>query len=61
MAGTKVVISTFFSRKEKLIALLIAISNEDKANRRQEIRQKANLALCVIHMQKGIIDYIFAN
>ncbi len=50
-----------FIGEEKLVAPLIAIPNVDKANRRQEMRQKAKLVLSVFSMQKGIIDYIFAN
>ena len=46
----------FFLGKEKIIAPLIAIPIVDKANIRQEERQKAKLVRCVISMQKGIID-----
>jgi len=42
-----------FLGEEKLVAPLIAIPNVDKANRRQEERQKTKLALCVIRMQNG--------
>jgi hypothetical protein len=46
---------------EKLVVPLIAVPNVDEANRRTEERQKAELAQCVICMQKGIVDYIFAS
>ncbi len=35
--------------------------NVDNANRRQKVRQMAKLALQVIHLQKGIVDYCFCK
>ncbi len=51
----------FFFGEEKLVALLIAILNVNKANKRQEKGKKLNKQLRVIHMQKGIIEFIFCN
>ena len=49
---------SFLGRKNSL-RLWLQLPNVDNANRRQKMRQMAKLALHVIRVQKGIVDYRF--